>query len=663
MPKTYPNAETFFIRNKRYAEVKTHSLQDTPTVTSIEFPLHFNSKYSEKENIEKLIYKCGGNETVSQYIDDLEEKQKIEEFQLERKKLLARKKIVKDSKNVFETGHVEEDDEDAEEEDEEEDEEEEEDIDIDEEDEDDDTKPKTKARKRRRKTKDLLTKLHLQPGIGDEALYLYLNKSKGNGNDFFNEKPLLGRPNRDQKIVLRIRIKKDTLPADSEKMTLVEKLFTKNVIYETEPIAVIDSTIKFRITSDAQFALDHNKTAQDFKKSVLDLNFEEMDSFIQNLEDMDSQPWLPLNDKTNSYDLMPPVKTFVAEMPFEYEFKSNKLASKIATSTSVYVPTYQVQVSSFEEVPNQPSHELQEKWRLAQEVKRYPHFLSIQTAYDFFKDLEEMIELIKAKFEERPIWLKKHLQGVIIDKPSLCGTTLKYALPFVAYRIMKGPWIHSYCKYGVDPSSDPKYHIYQVEQFRMTSNPKTDVFKDFVPCPKEYISNVDGGIDTRFYLTGNSIPWYSTYTMEVLMTEEHVRDIIQSSQLLDKYDPENGWFNELDTWKRKRLVKYILDCLYQGITEFSEDKIKIYKNMPSTKLYAQESSNIAKKKDLMSLKTSSYSIDDNIEDENDDDFDEKLIGNLNLEESNFDDIINRIMLQDPELAKETKAIYTEFIRN
>jgi len=85
--------------------------------------------------------------------------------------------------------------------------------------------------------------------------------------------------------------------------------------------------------------------------------------------------------------------------------------------------------------------------------------------------------------------------------------------------------------------------------------------------------------------------------------------------------------------------------------------------MTSTKLYAQESSNIAKKKDLMSLKTSSYSIDDNIEDENDDDFDEKLIGNLNLEESNFDDIINRIMLQDPELAKETKAIYTEFIRN
>ncbi|KAL6939130.1 hypothetical protein ACO0OL_000754 [Hanseniaspora opuntiae] len=661
MSRKYPNAETFFIRNKRYAEVKTHSLQDSPTVTSIEFPLQFNPKHNERTNIEKLIYKCGGNQVVSQYIDDLEEKQKIEEFQLEKKRLLAKKKVDTDSKNVFETGQVEDEDEEI---DEEEDEEEDEDMDVDEEEEDDDSKPKPKgARKRRRKAKDLLTKLHLQPGIGDDALLLYLNKTQDKMNAFFNEKPILGRPNRDQKIVLKIKIKKDTLPPGSENMSLIEKLFTKNVTYETEPVAVIDSTIKFRITSDAQFALDHNKTAQDFKNSMLDLNFEDIDSFIENLKDMDNEPWMPVNTETNSYELMPPIKTFIAEMPFEYEFKGNKLASKIATSTSVYVPTYQVQVSSFEKIPDQPSVELQEKWRLAKEVKRYPHFLSIQTAYDFFKDLEEMIELIKAKFEERPIWLKKHLQGVIIDKPSLCGTTLKYALPFVAYRIMKGPWIHSYCKYGVDPTSDPKYHLYQVEQFRMTTSPNTEIFKDYEPCPKEYTSNVPGDIDSRFYLTGKSIPWYSTYTMEVLMTEENVCDIIQNSQLLEKCDPEHGWFNELDTWKRKRLVKYILDCLYQGITEFSEDKIKIYKNMPSIKLFAQESSNIAKKRDLMALKNSSYAVDENIDDINDDEFDEKLIGNLNLEECTFDDVVNRIMLQNPELANETKEFYSEFIKN
>lgn len=94
MSRKYPNAETFFIRNKRYAEVTTHSLQDSPTVTSIEFPLQFNPKHNERTNIEKLIYKCGGNQVVSQYIDDLEEKQKIEEFQLEKKRLLAKKKWI-----------------------------------------------------------------------------------------------------------------------------------------------------------------------------------------------------------------------------------------------------------------------------------------------------------------------------------------------------------------------------------------------------------------------------------------------------------------------------------------------------------------------------------------------------------------------------------------
>lgn len=65
----------------------------------------------------------------------------------------------------------------------------------------------------------------------------------------------------------------------------------------------------------------------------------------------------------------------------------------------------------------------------------------------------------------------------------------------------------------------------------------------------------------------------------------------------------------------------------------------------------------------MALKNSSYAVDENIDDINDDEFDEKLIGNLNLEECTFDDVVNRIMLQNPELANETKEFYSEFIKN
>lgn len=701
--KSYIDAETYNIKQARNNEVKRFNLQELPNVTSIEFPMVFNKKYSDRDNIEKLIFKCGGNEVVSKYIDDLEEEQKVQEFKLEKMKILKKranekklkKKLAKKSQikgKELTNGQVdsylleecenedesnEENDSDYEEDDGDNDDDYGGDS-ADESDSDGIAKKEKSEKKRKRRKKDVITKLHMQPAIGDDALMMYLNKSADVGNKFFNEKPILGRSTRDQKILLKIKIKKNDKLKQAAGLSLFEKLQLKGVAYEAEPIAIIDSAIKFRVTSDAQFTLDHNEMAQEYKKSILDLNFEEMDKFISSIPEMDPKPWFPINEKDNSYELMPPVKTFISEIPFDYEFKPNKLADKIATSKSLYVPTYQVQVSSFKAAtPQSPLATLTDRWRLAEKYGRYPHFLNVETAVDFYKDLKNMIETLKKKFDEKPIWLKKHLQGVVEDKMSMCGSVLKYALPFVAYRIMKGPWIHSYCKYGVDPRSDPKYAKYQVEQFRIAQPVPLAKFKDYVPCPTEYKSNNNGDIDKRFFLTGNTIPWYSTYTVEVLMKEPHIKDLIDNSKYLETCDPETGWYNELDTWKKKRIVKYILDSLYQGITEFSEDKIKIYRNMPSTKIYTPESHFVAKSKDLMITNKEKYlkesTVDDNDDDfegdlydligsDNEDQFDEKIVGNINLEEATFDDIIKRLELQSPELANEVKEGFNEFIK-
>ncbi|XBW38385.1 hypothetical protein QEN19_003972 [Hanseniaspora menglaensis] len=694
--KIYPNAETYCIKRARNKEAKIFNLQELPYVTSIEFPMKFNPKYSKRENINKLIFKCGGNEVVSKYIDDLEEEQKVQEFKLEKSIMIKKRlKEKKDARKYFKKKQrkdrldgedsdanmdASDDEESNDEKDSEDEDESEEESDAanenDEESDNDGIKKKKENKRRKRKKKDVITKLHMQPAIGDEALMMYLNKTENSGSNFFNEKPILGRPTRDQKIVIKIRLEKNKTIKDNPDFSLLEKLQQKNIVYSVEPVAIIDSSIKFRVTSDAQFTLGNNETAQEYRRSILDLDFNEMHKFINSIPEMDSKPWFPIDEEKNFYELIPPVKTFISEIPFEYEFKQNKLAGKIASSKSLYVPTYQVQVSSLDaEVPTGPSEVLKEKWQLAHKYGKYPHFLNVETSKEFYSDLKDMIETLNKKFDSKPIWLKKHLQGVVVDKISMCGSVLKYALPFVAYRIMKGPWIHSYCKYGVDPKSDSKYAKYQVEQFRIAHPIPTDKFKNYTPCPSTYISNIEGDIDSRFFLTGNSIPWYSTYTMEVLMKEPHVKDLMENSQYLETCDAETGWFNELDTWKRKRIVKYILDCLYQGITEFSEDKIKIYKNMPSTKIYTPESHFVAKSKDLMTTNRERYILNDENNDEdgeadmydafgsdNDDDFDEKLLGNINLEEASFDDIIKRIGLQNNEIANEVKESFDQFIK-
>ncbi|CAL8121686.1 unnamed protein product [Orchesella dallaii] len=85
------------------------------------------------------------------------------------------------------------------------------------------------------------------------------------------------------------------------------------------------------------------------------------------------------------------------------------------------------------------------------------------------KDMErrqikrELIENVRLKFEERPIWSKVALAFVTKISP----LTLKFIIPSFAYFAANGPWRNTWIKFGVDPRKIQGYVVYQSVDFRV----------------------------------------------------------------------------------------------------------------------------------------------------------------------------------------------------
>lgn len=100
------------------------------------------------------------------------------------------------------------------------------------------------------------------------------------------------------------------------------------------------------------------------------------------------------------------------------------------------------------------------------------------------KDIErrqikkDLIESVRLKFEERPIWSKVALEFAT----KIPSQILKYIIPNFAYFAANGPWRNTWIKFKLDPRKNPFYVIYQSVDFR-------------IPCKCNLISNFKIAID------------------------------------------------------------------------------------------------------------------------------------------------------------------------
>ncbi|CCK68583.1 transcription factor TFIIIC subunit TFC1 KNAG_0B01360 [Huiozyma naganishii CBS 8797] len=408
---------------------------------------------------------------------------------------------------------------------------------------------------------------------------------------FFNEHPIRGKrvPFRDDSIVLKITVPKGTLQRhNGEVSASLASLDSKD--YKITPVAIVDNTIKFREMSDFQVKLDNVPAAQEFQGSFGSLEWGPFRKFVDTVPDNDPQPFANINsivvDRTlptpnSDFQLPPPPKLSMVGFPHLYKYRGNPLATKksdgAAEVKGTYIKNYQLFVHDIKEstvIPCKPHPDLRDAYDTARKDRVYP---GTKADSNFYGCLEDCLAILRDLFEERPIWVKRHLDGII---PKRIHHTIKIALALVSYRFTMGPWRNTYIKFGVDPRSSHEYAKYQTEYFKIERRLLTSplVRKNVPSIPTVvFQSNVIRGIDTRFRFTGEYIPWYLMLQIDLLVDEPNIREVYDAVTYLEQPNELTGWFHELDLVKMRRIVKYELGCLAQGNHNFNKYKLKYFK--------------------------------------------------------------------------------------
>lgn len=450
------------------------------------------------------------------------------------------------------------------------------------------------------KVKQVLSK-HGQSSDFQKGLELYLNEGQDeDGSErFFNEHPIIGKrvPFRDESIVLKIQMPKGTLAKNRYDIReALQSLSTRDV--RVTPVAIINNTIKFREMSDFQIRLDHAPSAEEFKKSFDALDWGKLRQFVNSVPDQDAQPFENIGnlifDRTSKipsgdFQLPPPPRLSMVSLPYQYKYKANPFATKKSNGVTevkgTYIKNYQQFVHDMNEgtiVPDKPHPLLQKDFDVARETGVYP---GTKKESRFYECLEECLQKLEELFAKRPIWVKRHLDGIVRKE---VHHTLKIALALLSYRFTMGPWRNTYIKFGTDPRSSVDYAKYQTEYFKierkLVRSPALSKHMPKAP-PLVYESDTPGDIDSRFKFTGKQIPWYLMLQVDLLVEEPNIAEVYSKVEFLPTANELTGWFPELDLAKIRRIVKYELGCMVQGNYEFNQYKLKYFKTM----VYVKES--------------------------------------------------------------------------
>ncbi|CCH45239.1 Transcription factor tau subunit [Wickerhamomyces ciferrii] len=428
------------------------------------------------------------------------------------------------------------------------------------------------------------------------------------------EHPINAKTNANEHLLIKISIPKREYKENNFNIQkTLQNLHSngkKNV--HITPIAIINKTFRFREMSDFQYQVKNSKFVKQVNESIHDLNFEK----IKNLKfEQDTKPWDFDNKQQKLFDLPPPPRFSSIPLPFNYNYKKNALTvvkeGKLVTRNKS-IKLHSIIIKYSDPTPQESSKELQSQLETFQSQRENP----------FYKDILLTLDIIIKLFEEKPIWLRKHLESIL---PIHLKPLLKFALPQISYTFTKGPWRQSYIKFGIDPRILPNLRNYQTEVFRIP-NFRTNI-------PKGFMTDIPNSTPSVFKFDGQQLPMSLTFQLENLIDTDVV--ILLSKAIINKEcDFYDGWFDKLTMFKLRRLMRYKLKMVVDGLTMNSDKLHHILHN-----LQLQEGKDNEDDEEDDEDEGNDQNDDDNDEDNDDDEFEDY---ELDLKNANYDEILKYI---------------------
>ncbi|KAL6451933.1 TFC1 Transcription factor tau 95 kDa subunit [Candida maltosa Xu316] len=390
-----------------------------------------------------------------------------------------------------------------------------------------------------------------------------------------------------EKILLKIRIPKRSLPPNADQIPIRELLKINNEDKSTpkaiiQPISIIDKTYSFKAISDFQVSTKNNQFVQQYNKAVL--NYQSVDD-VKNYVD-ENGGWYNSVDFPRDYfenidhQMIPPPILSPIRFPFDYKYQKNPATVAVKNdrgelkmiSSKHQQKLYTILIDFNSPCPKGPLDQIKKNWARLQKEN-----IPVNSS-DFL--LVRCINQLKDLFEIKPIWNRKQLQDIL---PEELKKYLKHALPYVSFFYKSGPWRFCNIKYGIDVMHEPSYWPYQTEYFRVAGLKSVPVkVGPRKITPPTLIEAEDEGrkveVAENLLFNGVTLPSVTTFQIGDIMDsdimniiEEH-KDYMGDEFLRETCDSQDGWVNKQTMEVIRRIMRYKLSELIKD-KPFDEKKI------------------------------------------------------------------------------------------
>lgn len=392
-------------------------------------------------------------------------------------------------------------------------------------------------------------------------------------------------------VLMKFRIPKRILNANNRDIRKsIEQCENEGIKYFVEPYGILKQNYKFRELADFQKITKESSFNKEFSDSIRIGDYEKIQGFAQKLQDQMEQVQT-FGD--GDLDLPPIIRYARSNVSHNYKYFGNLLIDEHGEWLNKAVKLYTIHIQWEDKIPTDHDPRLDGEYNKA--VEDIQNMRSSNIPERIINEspsfhLIECLKIIKKLFELKPIWIRRHIHWLL---PKQLRSQLRFALPFVSYTFAKGPWRHSFIKFGYDPRKHQESYIYQIEAFRGNSRVNQDGEIEKLienegnkyiipPTLYKYIdefSNEEsdinklkiGKIPRQLFFDGKN-PCNSLAFQIGDIMDEDVKKILENTKFESVCSIETGWIDLVTLSKVKSVMKYKLMCIREGMS-ISEEKV------------------------------------------------------------------------------------------
>ena len=347
-------------------------------------------------------------------------------------------------------------------------------------------------------------------------------------------------------------------PPQEDAQYLLQSLRDNVDEYEIEAVGQIVSTHVWRSMPDFAFATSQNQLLNQLRSKILPLRYPLL------------KDWkLPRSYGLENTEMIPPPVFSANSVPQNYVYRQNPAVKQIIDPMSgakklqnTQAPTKIATLLVMWDTPDYPTAPPEDCPDLATQPHNY----------------QGLVYILNQIFEMRPIWTRRALSNQL--PPNAPFFLARYCIAHVAFAIRSGPWRDTYCKFGVDPRTDPRCRKYQTLMLQLVpsaAEKKSERDKEY---SRSWVRSKDR--KSHVFAGHGQIPVDGKCWQLCDLEDQILKNVVDIPDLYVRLDCERryfGWYPNGSYSKLKIVLKSKVDA-QMGRSEIDDAQFERFLKLP-----------------------------------------------------------------------------------